>query len=126
VEHNPDQDARYNILRNRGVLRVLQTKYPEVIAESKEAIRLRPNQYQAYLRVAAVHQLEAMDKGGTVWRVERTLPTPDTSVVSGRQFRLVAGVAHELVTSRAQAQGVSSLKMMFFTEERCRGTLRPR
>jgi hypothetical protein len=67
------------------------------------------------------YRLDAMDKGGTVWRVERTLPTPDTSFVGGRQFRLVTGVAHELVTTREQAQSVSSLKMMFFTEVRVPG-----
>ena len=49
------------------------------------------------------YQLEAMDKDGTVWHVERTLPTPHTSFVSGRQFRLATGVAPELVTTRAQA-----------------------
>jgi hypothetical protein len=67
------------------------------------------------------YQLQAIDKTGIVWRIERTLPTPDTSFVNGRQFRLVTGVAHELVTTREQAQSVSSLKMTFFTEVRVPG-----
>ena len=67
------------------------------------------------------YRLEATDMGGTVWRVERTLPTPDTSFVSSRHFRLVTGTAHELVTSRSQSQSVSSLKMMFFMEVRVPG-----
>lgn len=67
------------------------------------------------------YRLEATDKFGTVWHVERTLPTPDTSFVGGRQFRLVTGAASELVTSRPQPQSVSSLTMMIFTEARAPG-----
>jgi hypothetical protein len=67
------------------------------------------------------YQLEAMDKGGTVWRVERTVPNPDTSFVGGRYFKLVTGEAYETVTRRAQVETVSSMKMVFFTEERVPG-----
>lgn len=67
------------------------------------------------------YQLQAMDLDGTVWRVERTLPSPHTSFVSGRQLTLVTGAAQELVTTRAQPQSVSSLKVTFFTEVRVPG-----
>ena len=67
------------------------------------------------------YQLEAIDKAGTVWRVERTLPNPDTSFVGGRQFRLVTGVVHEISFTRPSRQEVSTLKMAFFTVEKVPG-----
>ena len=58
---------------------------------------------------------------GRVWRVEQTIPSPHTSYLGERQFTVVSGEVNFLSTTRSQVQSVSSLKMMFFTEERVPG-----
>ncbi len=73
------------------------------------------------LGIDCYHRLDAHDMEGRIWRVEQTMPSPHTSYLGERQFRVVTGEAYELSTTRAQAQSVSSLKMMFFTEERVPG-----
>lgn len=67
------------------------------------------------------HQLDAHDMEGRVWRVEQTIPSPHTSYLGERQFTVVSGEVNFLSTTRSQVQSVSSLKMMFFTEERVPG-----
>ncbi len=70
---------------------------------------------------SSFHRLEAMDMRGNVWNVERALPVPDTSLIGSKQFRVVRGDAHGLVTTMDQPNNVSTLKMFFFTEERVPG-----
>jgi hypothetical protein len=68
------------------------------------------------------YHLEALDKTGIVWQVERTLPTPDTCLLGSRHFKLVSGVAHEMAFTRPFVNlGVPSLTMVFFTEEKVPG-----
>lgn len=67
------------------------------------------------------HQLDAVDMEGNVWHAEQTMPSPHTSFVGGNQFRYVTGDAYQLLTTCPQMHSVSSLKMMFFTEERVPG-----
>jgi hypothetical protein len=67
------------------------------------------------------HHLKATDGAGNQWWVDRTLVSRDTKLVSGRAFQMVTGPVFEISTSRRLPQAVSSLKMIFFTEERVPG-----
>jgi len=45
----PDDDARYAVLVNRGVLRVRSLRLDEAVADLREAVRLRPDHFAAYV-----------------------------------------------------------------------------
>lgn len=64
------------------------------------------------------HQLESTGIDGTIWRSDRTLPSPHTSFVVGRLLRVVTGATRELVTTYERTHSNSSLRMMVFTEAR--------
>jgi len=46
---NPDDDARYAVLVNRGVLRVRSLRLDEAVVDLREAVRLRPDHFAAYV-----------------------------------------------------------------------------
>ena len=52
----PDDEGRYNLLVNRGVLRIRQKRLPEAVADLQKAIRLKPDLYQAYANLAEAYQ----------------------------------------------------------------------
>lgn len=54
------ESARYGLLINRGVLRIRQGRLDEAGADLREAIALRPGQYQGYLNLAQA-QLRAKE-----------------------------------------------------------------
>jgi tetratricopeptide (TPR) repeat protein len=56
LERNPNDDATYAILVNRGVFCTREGKFEEGVAHLKRAIALRPDQYQAYANLANVYQ----------------------------------------------------------------------
>lgn len=64
------------------------------------------------------HQLDTVDMEGTAWRVQRTMPSISTNSMDNRQFNLATGQAYELLTTCERIQNLSSLKIMFFTDER--------
>jgi tetratricopeptide (TPR) repeat protein len=84
LDRQPNNDALYNLLVNRGFLRLCQGKYPEATADLVRAVRLRPNQVSAYLDLAsayekqgnldgALHQLdEAIGRKGNIALLYRT------------------------------------------------------
>jgi eukaryotic-like serine/threonine-protein kinase len=49
------ESARYALLINRGVLRVRQNRIADAGADLREAVALRPGQYQGYLNLAQSH-----------------------------------------------------------------------
>src|SRR5262249_16365529 len=51
-----DDNARYVLSVNRGVLRVRQERFEDAIAELKSAIERRPNAYQAYVNLAQAYR----------------------------------------------------------------------
>lgn len=52
----PDEQARYTLLVNRGVLRYRQRRFSESVADLQAAIRLQPNQFPAYANLARAFQ----------------------------------------------------------------------
>src|SRR5579864_2980471 len=57
-----DENARYVLCVNRGVLRVRQERFEDAIADLKAAIARKPNAYQAYVNLAqAYRRLEKLD-----------------------------------------------------------------
>jgi eukaryotic-like serine/threonine-protein kinase len=57
-----DDNARYVLAVNRGVLRVRQERFEDAVADLKSAIERRPSAYQAYVNLAqAYRRLEKLD-----------------------------------------------------------------
>jgi len=57
-----DDNARYVLAVNRGVLRVRQERFEDAIADLKSAIKWKPNAYQAYVNLAqAYRRLDKLD-----------------------------------------------------------------
>ena len=57
-----DDNARYVLFVNRGVLRVRQERFEDAIADLKSAIERKPNAYQAYVNLAqAYRRLDKLD-----------------------------------------------------------------
>src|SRR5262249_32604854 len=53
---NPSDDLRYDLLTQRGLLRLRADRLDEGIADLEAAIRLRPDGYQAHATTAQVHR----------------------------------------------------------------------
>ncbi len=51
-----DENARYVLFVNRGVLRVRTDRFDEAITDLKAAIELKPNAYQAYVNLAQAYR----------------------------------------------------------------------
>ena len=51
-----DDNARYVLSVNRGVLRLRQERFEDAIAELKSAIERKPNAYQAYVNLAQAYR----------------------------------------------------------------------
>ncbi len=51
-----DDNARYVLLVNRGVLRIRQERFHDAIADLKTAIESKPNAYQAYVNLAQAYR----------------------------------------------------------------------
>jgi tetratricopeptide (TPR) repeat protein len=57
-----DDLARYVLFTNRGVLRIKENRFDDAITDLNAAIKLKPNEYQAYVNLAqAYRQLDKMD-----------------------------------------------------------------
>jgi serine/threonine protein kinase/tetratricopeptide (TPR) repeat protein len=56
VARHQDGPALYVIYVDRGVMRIRQKEYQKAIDDLRQAIRLRPDQYQAYVNLARVYQ----------------------------------------------------------------------
>ena len=57
-----DDNARYVLSVNRGVLRIRQERFEDAIGELKSAIERKPNAYQAYVNLAqAYRRLDKLD-----------------------------------------------------------------
>ena len=57
-----DDNARYVLSVNRGVLRVRQERFEDAVADLKSAIERKPNAYQAYVNLAqAYRRLDKLD-----------------------------------------------------------------
>jgi serine/threonine protein kinase/tetratricopeptide (TPR) repeat protein len=52
-----DENSRYVLLVNRGVLRIRQERFDDAIADLGAAIKLKPGDYQAYVNLAQSHRL---------------------------------------------------------------------
>ena len=53
---DPDDDIRYGLLANRGLLRMQSGRLVEAVADLESAIRLKPQQYQAHTTLSQVLQ----------------------------------------------------------------------
>ena len=51
-----DENARYVLVVNRGVLRVRQERFEDAVTDLKAAIELKPNAYQAYVNLAQAYR----------------------------------------------------------------------
>ena len=54
LEHN--DDLRYVLLTNRGLMRLQSKRFDEAVTDLEEAIRLKPSLYQAHADLAQVYQ----------------------------------------------------------------------
>lgn len=52
-----DQNSRYVLFVNRGVLRIRQERYDDAIADLNEAIKLKPTGYPAFVSLAQTYRL---------------------------------------------------------------------
>jgi tetratricopeptide (TPR) repeat protein/tRNA A-37 threonylcarbamoyl transferase component Bud32 len=68
LKRGVDEDHLLHV--HRGVLRIYQGRYPDAVADLRRAIRLRSDQYQAYLNLARACELQ-----GDVSRAIRELTT---------------------------------------------------
>jgi tetratricopeptide (TPR) repeat protein/predicted Ser/Thr protein kinase len=67
LERKPDDEARYVLFNNRGVMRIGQKKFAEGVADLEQAVRLRPEQYQAYASLGEACRLQKkLDEARTV------------------------------------------------------------
>ncbi len=51
-----DQNSHYVLLVNRGVLRIKQERHEDAITDLKEAVKLKPTEYQAYVNLAQAYR----------------------------------------------------------------------
>ncbi len=51
-----DDNSRYVLFVNRGVLRIRQERYADAIADLNEAIKLKPTEYQAFVNMAQAYR----------------------------------------------------------------------
>jgi tetratricopeptide (TPR) repeat protein len=96
----PNDDARYAIFLNRGVLFRRQGKLAQAVADLKQAIALRPKQYQAYANLAKVYR-QQKDFAAALAQLDRALASaapPEQAGASGRRARAL------LHRHRAQVQ----------------------
>ncbi|TXT22285.1 MAG: protein kinase family protein [Planctomycetota bacterium] len=57
-----DENSRYVLFVNRGVLRIRQERYDDAIADLNAAIKLKPTEYQAFVNLAqAYRRLKDLD-----------------------------------------------------------------
>jgi serine/threonine protein kinase/lipoprotein NlpI len=56
LQQQPTEDARYAIFVNRGALFSQQRKLMHAVADLKQAIAIKPKQYQAYANLATVYE----------------------------------------------------------------------
>jgi serine/threonine protein kinase/Tfp pilus assembly protein PilF len=117
---HPDADARYNLALNLGVLRMLQKRYPEAVARLREAVRLRPEQYQAYAALADVDQRQTAD----TWPLFFADPSPYLKLAAvclwqGDLDRAAEQLDRAVEVARANAAQVPDLQLLY----RSRGRL---
>jgi tetratricopeptide (TPR) repeat protein len=72
LARQPSADARYAIAVNRGVLRAGKGRFPAAIADLEQAIRDRPQQYQAYVNLATVYQ-QRKDFAQAIAQIDRAI-----------------------------------------------------
>jgi serine/threonine protein kinase/Tfp pilus assembly protein PilF len=51
-----DENSRYVLFVNRGVLRIRQDRFEDAIADLNEAIKLKPTEYQAFVNLAQAYR----------------------------------------------------------------------
>jgi tetratricopeptide (TPR) repeat protein len=54
---DPEPDGLYALLNNRAVARAGQRRYDEAEADLRQALKLKPDQYNAYVSLAQVARL---------------------------------------------------------------------
>jgi eukaryotic-like serine/threonine-protein kinase len=80
---NPNDDFRYVLLTNRGLLRLRSDRLDEAVADLDAAIRLKPNQYQAHTTLAQVHQRKGRLDDARVAFTRAIACHPDPSAMAG-------------------------------------------
>jgi eukaryotic-like serine/threonine-protein kinase len=61
LEAHPDEAARYALLVSRGALRIRREELRPAIDDLTEAIKLKPDDYQAHVNLARAYQLRRQD-----------------------------------------------------------------
>ncbi len=67
-----DDNARYVLLINRGVLRVRTNRIDDAVAELDAAIKLKPRAYQAFVNLAEAYRRARASLGTAPWRQLRS------------------------------------------------------
>jgi tetratricopeptide (TPR) repeat protein/tRNA A-37 threonylcarbamoyl transferase component Bud32 len=93
LSNNPDDEVRYAVLVNRGALRQRQRKYSSAETDLRQAIRLKPEKYQAYVNLAQVYQQqtklnEAVEQLNEAFRVGRQLEAPALALLHHHRARV--------------------------------------
>lgn len=60
LDKQPNEDARYVLYNNRAIMRVGQKNFEGAAADLREAIALRPRQYQAYASLAQTFRMQRL------------------------------------------------------------------
>ena len=67
-----DENSRYVLFMNRGVLRVRQKRLDEAVADLNEAIKLKPTGYQAFVNLALAYR-ELKDPDAALQQLDRAI-----------------------------------------------------
>src|SRR5262249_48683088 len=83
LKRNPDSDATYAILVNRGVFCTRQSKFEEAAAHLQRAIALKPEQYQAYANLANAYQ-DQKNLSAAAQQLDKALEVADRQTKAGQ------------------------------------------
>jgi eukaryotic-like serine/threonine-protein kinase len=82
LKADPDLDARYVLLNNSGVLSVGRKQFAEAVRDLNEAVRLKPDQYQAYVSLSQAYRLQN-DMNGASRELDRAVTAAERLVQAG-------------------------------------------
>jgi tetratricopeptide (TPR) repeat protein len=83
LRHEPNEAAHYGVLVNRGVIRILQKDLAGAVDDLTRAVRLKPEDYPAYVNLAQAYQeLKQHQKAGEqLDKAVALKPSPATAAV---------------------------------------------
>jgi eukaryotic-like serine/threonine-protein kinase len=88
LDRQPDREAAYTLRVNRAATLILQAKYPDAQKDLEEALRLKPNQFNAYLLLAEVYT-DRQDHDAALAQLDRAIDLqPRLAVLSYKRGQI--------------------------------------